>query len=308
MLLAFLPMSTPPLQSSSRPQGEPLRPEWCRDLPRPQYKTLKRITLHDDWFEVYEIREGVYALYEPHQFEEVISYLIVGNRHALLLDTGLGIGKISEVVKELTPVPVVVLNSHTHFDHTGGNAEFSEILGRDTPFTRTSAKGQANEYSRDALAPERICGHLPKHVSIGEFSIRPFHITQFVKDNEQIDLGGRTLTVLFTPGHTPDSISLFDRDHGLLFTGDTYYPGPIYLFTPETDFQEFAKSVRRLADLMPDVRLLLPGHNVPLADPASLLRLKDAVQQVEAGGLKPVVTQGRREFKFDGFSLLLAPR
>ena len=309
-LLTILCLVTlPSVLSQDKPPasaGEPLRPEWCRELPRPEYKSLKRVNPQEEWFEIYEIRDGVYALYEPKQFEEVISYLIIGQRRALLFDTGMGIGKISDAVHHLTKLPISVLNSHTHFDHTGGNAEFTDIFGRDTEFTRNSEKGQSNRYSKDALAPERICGKLPSGVTDRDFSIRPFHINHFVQDETQIDLGGRNLTVLFTPGHTPDSLSLLDSDNGLLFTGDTFYRGPIYLFTPETDFNAFEKSVARLHGLLPRLKLLLPAHNVPLADPADLERLNSAVQQVRSGNLKPVISDGRREYKFDGFSLLLA--
>jgi glyoxylase-like metal-dependent hydrolase (beta-lactamase superfamily II) len=286
--------------------GEPLRPEWCRELPRPEYAKLERVDAHDDWFEVYRIRPGVFAIYEPHQFEEVISYLILGNKRALLFDAGMGIGKISGVVARLTKLPVTVLNSHTHFDHTGGNAEFSDIWDEDTSFTRASERGQLNIYSRDALAPERICGKLPAGVQPGSYSIRPFQVTHRVKDGERIPLGGRELEVIFTPGHTPDSLCVLDREHGLLFTGDTFYPGPIYLFTPETDFSAYTKSVARLAELTPRLTLLLPAHNVPTAAPSFLNRLEEAVQKVRSGAMKPTITEGRREYSFQGFSLLLA--
>lgn len=71
------------------------------------------------WFEVYEPVPGVYAIYEPHQAEETISYLIVGDKQALLFDTGMGISDIKKTVRELTTRPIVVLNSHTHNDHVG---------------------------------------------------------------------------------------------------------------------------------------------------------------------------------------------
>jgi glyoxylase-like metal-dependent hydrolase (beta-lactamase superfamily II) len=294
------------LASAQATSGEPLRPEWCRELPRPEYKKLERVEVHDDWFEVYRVRDGVYAIYEPHQFEEVISYLILGSERALLFDTGMGIGKIHDVVARLTELPITVLNSHTHFDHTGGNAEFSDILGEDTPFTRASEKGGSDAYSRDTLAPKRICGRLPAGVQPGSYSVRPFHISQRVKDGEHIALGGRELEVIFTPGHTPDSLCLLDRQHGLLFTGDTFYPGPIYLFTEEADFAAYAKSVAKLAKLTPRLQLLLTAHNVPVADPDILYRLVEAVQRVQSGRAKPSVTEGRREYSFEGFSLLLA--
>ena len=64
------------------------QPEWCEKLPRPAYSKLERVPTADPWFEVYKIRRGVFAIYEPHQLEEVISYLIIGSDKALLFDTG----------------------------------------------------------------------------------------------------------------------------------------------------------------------------------------------------------------------------
>ena len=65
--------------------------EWCRALPRPEYKTLERVPVTDPWFEVYKPAPDVFAIYEPHQAEETIGYLIVGKQRALLFDTGMGI-------------------------------------------------------------------------------------------------------------------------------------------------------------------------------------------------------------------------
>ncbi|HWZ82163.1 MAG TPA: MBL fold metallo-hydrolase [Terriglobales bacterium] len=286
--------------------AEPIRPEWCRELPRKEYKGLERVLPDESWFEIYRIRPGVFAIYEGKQFEEVISYLILGEKRAVLFDTGMGIGKISEVVVRLTPLPVTVINSHTHFDHVGGNAEFKEVWNRDLAFTSKNARGQTNVYSQDALAPERLCGPLPVGVKPESHSIRPWKSTHSLRDGEQIDLGGRIVEVLFTPGHTPDSLSLLDSKNGLLFTGDTFYPGPIYLFVPETDFAAYTQSVTRLAALEPQLSLLLPAHNVPVAEPILLKRLAKAVQQVNRGDAKARVTEGHKEYAFDGFSLLLS--
>lgn len=288
--------------------GEPLRPEWCRQLPRPEYKKLERVDVASSWSEVYRIRPGVFAIYEPHQFEEVISYLIVGDKHAVLFDTGLGVASIRDVTTKLTALPITVINSHTHFDHTGGNADFSDIANEDLPYSRHNAQGQSNLYSRDALAPERVCGSLPTGVKPEAYAIRPWHATQTLQDGERFELGGRTLEVIFTPGHTPDSLMLLDRENGLLFTGDTFYPGPIYLFTSETDFTAYARSVARIAPLAGRLKLLLPAHNVPVASPDNLVRLEAAVQKVRSGQAKGTVTEGRREFSFGGFSLLLADK
>jgi len=293
---------------SAQRSGEPLRPEWCSQLPRPEYKSLERVLSDESWFEIYRIRPGVFAIYEPKQFEEVISYLILGEKRVLLFDTGLGVGKISAVVTRLTRLPVTVVNSHTHFDHVGGNAEFRDIWNRDLLYTRKNVRGQPNVYSRDALAPERLCGPLPPGTDAKSYSIRPWKSTQWLRDHERIDLGGRVVEVIFTPGHTPDSVALLDRRNGLLFTGDSFYPGPIYLFVPETDFAAYTRSVARLAALEPQIKLLLPSHNVPVAEPVFLKRLVRAVEQVNQNQAKAKVTEGRREYSFDGFSLLLSEK
>jgi len=127
-----------------------------------------------------------------------------------------------------------------------------------------------------------------------------------LQDHERIDLGGRVVEVIFTPGHTPDSLALFDRANGLLCTGDTFYSGPIYLFVPETDFAAYTRSVARLAAIEPQIKMLLPSHNVPVADPIFLRRLAAAVEEVNQRKAKSRVTEGHREYAFDGFSLLLS--
>ncbi len=97
--------------------------------------------MSDAWFEVYKPAPGVFAIYEPHQAEETIGYLIVGQKRALLFDTGMGISDIKKVTEELTKLPIIVLNSHTHDDHVGGNWEFDSVYGMDTDFTRKDATG-----------------------------------------------------------------------------------------------------------------------------------------------------------------------
>src|SRR3974390_1104899 len=88
--------------SASTLLGEDRIPEWGRALPRPEYKSLQRVPVGDSWFEVYDVAPGTYAIYEPHQSEETISYLIVGDQKALLFDTGMAIGNLRQTTAELT--------------------------------------------------------------------------------------------------------------------------------------------------------------------------------------------------------------
>jgi len=280
-------------------------PEWCRALPRSEYKTLERVPIGDPWYEVYKPAAGVFAIYEPHQSEETISYLILGDKRAMLFDTGMGISDLKNVTAELTKLPMVVLNSHTHDDHVGDNWEFDKVYGMDTDFTRQNAGG-SREDAQAEVTPDQICGALPKGFDAKAYVTRPWKITSYIHDGEKIDLGGRTLEVIATPGHTPDAISLLDRANGLLFTGDTYYPAPIWLYRPETDLDAYAASICRLAALAPQVKLVLGAHNVPVAPPSVLPRLVTAFAEVRAGKVKPVPdSPGRVLYSVDGFSFLM---
>jgi len=79
------------------------------------------------WFEIFKINRDTFAFLEPHHDEEVFSYLLLGTKNAALIDTGMGVSNIRDEVEKLTSLPIVVINTHTHFDHTGDNFRFDEI-------------------------------------------------------------------------------------------------------------------------------------------------------------------------------------
>ena len=260
----------------------------------------------DPWFEVYRVAPETFAIYEPHQAEETISYLIVGTKQALLFDTGMGIGNIQKITAQLTKKFLVVVNSHTHNDHVGGNSEFTFIYGMDTDFTRKNAKGSRVDAQAE-IAAGQICGNLPPGFNPKTYVTKPWKISRFVHDGFTINLGGRKLEIIATPGHTPDAIALIDRGNGLLFTGDTYYPAPIWLYRPETDMDAYVASAKKLAALAPQVKLVLGAHNVPVAQPDVLPRLVEAIQAVRSGkGEVKAAGAGKAMHTFQDFKFLLA--
>jgi glyoxylase-like metal-dependent hydrolase (beta-lactamase superfamily II) len=302
-LFLVLRSSWCPIPLSATGQNEP--PEWCKALPRSEYKSLQRVAINDLWFEVYKVAPDTFAIYEPHQAEEVISYLIAGKEKALLFDTGMGIGDIRKVTAQLTKLPVIVLNSHTHNDHVGGNWQFETIYGVDSDFSRQNAKG-SSEDAQAELAPGQICGELPANFPAKSYRTQPWKISHFIHDGEIVDLGGRIVEIMFTPGHTPDALVLQDRVNKLLFTGDTYYPATIWLYRPETDFPAYAKSIAHLAALAPQVKIVLGAHNIPVAKPSVLLNLVPAFAKVSAGSAPcHPDTPGKEICEADHFSFLL---
>ncbi len=279
---------------------------FCDRLPRSAYADFQKHGSSDGWFEVYEIEPDIWAIYEPFQWQEVISYLIVGSESAVLFDTGNGIGNIKSIVNQITDRPIRVLNSHSHFDHIGGNYQFDEILSVATEFSLGRTDGLKSDELSMEVSPEALCTSLPVGVTEQNHQTRAFTISRKIADGDVLDIGGRKLEVLQVPGHTDDAIALLDRDAGFLWSGDSFYEGPVWLFFPETDLLAYQKSVAKLASLAPGLKAVFPAHNTPKADPALLIRLRENLDRVLAGKVVPVpVSDGNVEFRFDGFSLLM---
>ncbi len=279
---------------------------WWDALPREAWSRFRRVEQSQDWFEVYEIRPGVLAIYEPGQFEEVISYLVVGTERALLFDTGLGIGDVRAVVDELTGLEVAVLNSHTHYDHVGGNHAFATVYGTNLDYTRDHERGRAHEEVAEFVGPGWIWKETPEGFSAESYASLPFAVTERVEDGQVLSLGGVDLEVLLTPGHAPDSLCLLDRGRGLLFTGDTFYPATLYAHLPGSAFADYERSAARLADLVDLVDVVLPGHNEPTLPAGELVRLRDAFTAMRDPATPFVLTDGNREYDFGRFSILVS--
>ena len=286
LLVGCQPQAGPAKDSAvvASPNAQAEAPSWCAAIPRAANRALEVVETGSDWYTVYRVEPGVYALVESRQFQEAISYLIVGTTRALLFDTGIGLVPMRPVIEKLTTLPVTVLNSHTHYDHVGANHEFTDILGLDTPFTRENERGHPHARFANEVEPGSFCGAPPVGADTAAFRPRPFAITRRVADGDTIDLGDRTLVIRAAPGHTPDAIALHDPAHGLLWTGDSYYDSTIWLFSPGTDVAAYERSMARLAALVPTLRRLLPAHNTATADPARLTAVVTAVRTLRSGG------------------------
>jgi len=157
-------------------------------------------------------------------YEKPFLYLLFGNDRVLLEDTGAGKSDAAKVVGEViakwlalkgrTSIPLIVAHSHAHGDHVAGDAGF---------------KGLPNV----TMVPLTVPG-------TQEF----FAIDKWPDGVGKIDLGGRVIDVIPIPGHDLLSIALYDRQTGVLLTGDSLYPGRLYI----RDFPAFARSTARLVE------------------------------------------------------------
>ncbi len=177
-------------------------------------------------WQVHPYNDDFYILRESGctNYEKPFLYLIFGKDRVLLEDTGAGKSDAARIVTEVvakwaaqkgrSAPPLVVAHSHAHGDHVAGDAGFREM--NDVSMVPLTVEGTRQFYSIEKW-PESV-GH--------------------------IDLGERVLDVIPIPGHDTLSIAFYDRQTGILLTGDSLYPGRLYV----RDFPEFVRSTTRLVD------------------------------------------------------------
>jgi glyoxylase-like metal-dependent hydrolase (beta-lactamase superfamily II) len=259
----------------------------------------------NDWFEVRKFADGVIGIGEPGHDEDVKSYLVIGSELALLFDTGMGIGNIKAVVEELTQTPVLLVNSHSHWDHVGDDWRFDRIWVHEAEADDLRA-GVGNARIRRALAPERLNRPLPGGVDPETFVIPGVEPERTLSGGERIDLGDREFVVVNTPGHSPGGITLIDEQRGVALVGDAVYGGALYGHLGGSDPLVYRETFRVLADLAPSLQSIYPCHNdYPL--PASFLNdVFEANESIWDGRAPDRVDGGVERYQFDGFSMLLA--
>ena len=241
------------------------------------------------WFEVQQLDPGVHLISEP---GHVNSFLIQGAKSAILFDTGLGVANIRKVAEELSDHPLLVVNSHYHFDHTGGNRLFDDIYFH-------------------LLTAERMIRPLPEGFDPKAYQIVPTVPTRLLEEGHVLDLGGRQLRVMHTPGHSPDCICLWDEENGLLFGGDTINTGPIYAQLEDSNIDDFALSTARLAEMADAVQRVFVCHFLRVENHPSLLReIAEGFQRLLSGDVSfrdniDCLNSPVKEVCFDHFSIFV---
>jgi len=273
-----------------------------------------KIDVDDGWFEVIKLPRDVLAIAEPGHWQEVISFLIVGTLKSVLFDTGMGIGDISRIVGQLTNTDVMVVNSHTHFDHVGDNWRFPEIfVYAENHAVETLKQGQSHDMLRFDAEPDKFFKQPPLGFEIEKYMIRPVDEKniRLLHNGDLIDLGNRKLEVLHTPGHTNDSIMLLDRENRALFTGDTFYPDLLFAFFQDewgkSNLQVYENTMKALTEIVPELDYLYPCHLKALQAPEILIDAAKAFEAVNKGNaeykLDRLYFKTIRVYEFDGFSI-----
>lgn len=224
-----------------------------------------------DYFDMQTILPDVRLITEPYYREHANLYLFTGER-ALLIDCGLGFGDIKSFLQSRGFDADVTL-THRHFDHAGGLRHFLPEQVELSPgilsgLEREGVTGTDYLKEEDFIAAEveRLFGKTP-HDLCAEFASRiqypvPAHGVEVIR------AGSHTFQIIEAPGHTRDSVVLYDTHAKLLISGDALYDGEPYVNFPDSDINAFLATLTLLQSL--DFDLVLPGHNAVMRREAAL--------------------------------------
>ena len=234
----------------------------------------------DNWFTIDRIDENTYIISEYRHWEETHCYLLNGDERSLLIDTGLGICNISEVIFRLTDKPVTAVATHIHWDHIGGHKYYPDFYAHEA---------ELHWLNGGFPQPlETIKGHvvdrceLPQGFDINDYKFFQGKPTRTLRGGEHIKLGGRTIEVIHTPGHSPGHMCFWEEKTGYLFTGDLAYKDTLTAWFPSTDPEAYLKSLKAISVL--PAKKIFPAHHSLDIQPEILIRMLKAFEQLKENG------------------------
>ena len=234
-----------------------------------------------DWFTLDQIDRDTCIISEYRHWEETHCYLLNGTERSLLIDTGLGICNIYDEVIKLTHKPITAVATHIHWDHIGGHQYFPDFY----------AHGEELDWLNGAfpLPPQVIrdmvvdrCD-LPEGFDVSTYTMFQGTPTRILQDGDTIDIGGRVIEVLHTPGHSPGHMCFWEAASGYLFTGDLVYKDTLFAYYPSTDPAAYLASLEKIAAL--PAQKVFPAHHSLDIGPEIIVRMRDAFRDLRAKGL-----------------------
>lgn len=167
-------------------------------------------------------------------------------REVLIIDPGASAKQLAEKVKEHDLKPAGILLTHGHFDHAAAAEELAQLL---------DVKIYAHEAEQETLETPGL------NLSGWEGKSETYHADVYLKDEQELELAGFKVHVLFTPGHTVGGCCYYFVEQGALFSGDTLFEGSI----GRTDFPKGSASqlIRAIKDklmILPEETAVYPGH------------------------------------------------
>lgn len=187
--------------------------------------------------------------------------VVIGKDKTLVLDTGYGFGDLKEELKKITDLPLIVVNSHGHMDHTGGNFEFDNVYihSKDVNLVKKHNSYDWRKRNIESAINQKV---LPDNFDTVSYLEKREGNLVIIDDIKSFDLGGITLEVITTPGHTAGSISLYSKELKIMLTADAIIQY-VWLFLEEsTSVSDYIASLEKV--LKYDFDYFLVGHGARL--------------------------------------------
>ncbi len=188
----------------------------------------------------------------------VRSFLLEGKEQAMLVDTGFGTLQMKELVAKLTNLPVFLVNTHTDKDHTGCNRDFQPV------YMHPAEMDHYREFLPEGCRME---------------DVRPLW------EGDILDLGSWKFEVILTPGHTPGSIMLLEREKRMLISGDTIQDGDIFMFGAGRDIHAFQHSLKKMSSMADMFDSIWPSHGSYPLTSDSISGILQGTKELLAGKL-----------------------
>lgn len=176
--------------------------------------------LEKDYFKVTKLENNIYRIHEP---KDIYTTVILGNKKALVIDNGHGFGNVRKVIESITDLPLMVVNTHGHLDHAGGNYLFDEVyinFEDISTYYKYEEEKDLMLISYDKLFKEKGIQMFPDDFDRESFMKTTTKKFLPLENHQIIDLGGRKLEVIKVPGHTVGHVTFLDYETGILFSGD----------------------------------------------------------------------------------------
>ena len=218
------------------------------------------IATADSWYETRSLGDGVTLIHEPHilPFYRCNIWHLRGRDRDLLLDSGMGVVPLRQQVALLAERPILVVASHSHFDHIGAHHEFADRaihrLEAGILAEPDRVRTLASLYVKDDIFSRRP----PDPYDSNAYALQAAPATQLLSEGDVIDLGNRRLEVLHLPGHSPGSIGLWEAATGTLFSGDAIYDGPLIDDCYHSVVEDYLATMERLRRI--PARVVHGGH------------------------------------------------
>lgn len=234
----------------------------------------------NDWFTTDRVDADTYIISEYRHWEETHCYLLNGSKRSLLIDAGLGICDISEEVKKLTDLPVTAVATHIHWDHIGGLQYYPDFYAHEAELSWLSGGFPLTVDAIRNMLVDRC--DLPDGYNVNNYELFQGMPARVLHDGERIDIGGRVLEILHTPGHSPGHMCFWEKERGYLFTGDLVYKGTLFADYPSTDPAAYLESLEKISTL--PVKRVFPAHHSLDIQPDMPVRMRNAFRRLKAEG------------------------